>query len=397
MWSIENKQEIEELQEICVKKMVENIDKTKVFIASPSTNDPDYVYHWTRDAALTIRVIIDKYTKTKESKYFQILIKYITCEHELQQLSTQGGLGEPKYNADRSAFNENWGRPQNDGPALRGLAMLQILPFLDDEYASIAKRLVIPMIKNDVDYVSSNLDNHCFDLWEEKDAYHFYTRVVQCKFMKEATLYFFDYPCGYFDDDELLCMNIKFERLKELIKHHYDSFSVISAFDLHGKEKHRHDASIMLALCHINYDEDIIDKNAYFLVDNNVFNLVCYFSDKYENSENRLIGRYMDDRYFDGHTWILCTLGMAQYLLHRRHKYNNFENDENNPHTEDKRDILNNFLNPENIIKSILDIDENLNLAEQYDPNKKLQISAKNLTWNYSELYFALELLRNKN
>lgn len=394
MWTIESKREIEEAQEICVKKMIENINKTKAFIASPSTNNPDYVYHWTRDAALTIRVIIDKYKKTKESKYFQILIKYVSCEHELQQLRTKGGLGEPKYNVERRSFDEDWGRPQNDGSALRGLAMLQILPFLDDEYASIAKKLVIPMIKNDVDYMSSNLENHCFDLWEERDAYHFYTRVIQCKFMKEATLYFYDNPSGYFDDDELLCMNIKFERLKELINHHYDSFSVISAFNLEGKEQHRDDASIMLALCHIDYDTDIIDKNVYFLIDNNLFNLVCYFCEKYQNNENKMIGRYMDDKYFDGHVWILCTLGMAQYLLHRRHKYNNFENDENNPYAEDKRDTLNNFLNPENIIKSILNINENLDLAEQYDPDRKLQISAKNLTWNYSELYFALELLK---
>src|SRR5688500_16671266 len=28
-------------------------------------------------------------------------------------------LGEPKFQADGSAFNDPWGRPQNDGPAIR--------------------------------------------------------------------------------------------------------------------------------------------------------------------------------------------------------------------------------------------------------------------------------------
>ena len=78
-----------------------------------------------------MRVIIDKYKKTADSRYFQILIKYVNCEsYELQNLDTISGLGEPKYNANRTAFMENWGRPQNDGPALRGLIMLQLIPLL---------------------------------------------------------------------------------------------------------------------------------------------------------------------------------------------------------------------------------------------------------------------------
>ena len=33
-------------------------------------------------------------------------------------LST-GGLAEPKFNVDETAFTGPWGRPQRDGPALR--------------------------------------------------------------------------------------------------------------------------------------------------------------------------------------------------------------------------------------------------------------------------------------
>jgi glucoamylase len=50
---------------------------------------------------------------------------YIAAQANLQtvpnlsgDLST-GGLGEPKFNIDGTAFTGSWGRPQRDGPALR--------------------------------------------------------------------------------------------------------------------------------------------------------------------------------------------------------------------------------------------------------------------------------------
>lgn len=50
---------------------------------------------------------------------------YISSQASLQTVSVPsgglatGGLGEPKYNVDETAFTEDWCRPQHDGPALR--------------------------------------------------------------------------------------------------------------------------------------------------------------------------------------------------------------------------------------------------------------------------------------
>lgn len=383
---------IERWQKKCVEKLIANIEQTQAFIASPSNKNPDYIYHWVRDAALMIRIITDEYKKTNNPEYFKILIKYICCEHDLQMQSQycQSDLGEPKFHVNRKPFDDEWGRPQNDGPALRGLALLEILPLLTKEYECIAKNIVIPMIKKDMDYVIEHKNNASFDLWEEKKGYHFYTRVVQCKFVKNCFIYFYKNYSYYFHDDDLTCLKVSYDRLKELINHHYSDLDIISSFDKDGKEMGKYDASVVLALCHIDFDAGIVEKDKYYLVDNTIFNLICHFNDKYHKNYN-YIGRYMNDRYFDGHAWILCTLGMVQYLKHRQYAYNNFVDDPENPHTEDKRDILNNFLSHEKILENILNIDENLDLSEQYDPAKKRQISAKNLSWNYSELYYALK------
>lgn len=345
------------LKKKIINKIINNIKLTRTcFIASPSKSNPDYYYHWTRDSALVMRVILREYKKTYNSKYLEIICRYIDCEYELQSLNTIGGIGEPKFNIDRKCFNESWGRPQNDGPALRGIIMLKIIKLLNKSYNTIIKQIIEPIIRKDLEYTCDNIHNHCFDLWEENQGYHFYTRVVQCKFLKEAFLYFKDRKIEKY-----------YKECKELLNHHYDDYSVISSFDIDGKELRRHDSSIFMSLCHIDFDNDIVDMDKYLLVNNNINDLLKYFNNKYESHYN-FIGRYICDKYYDGHSWIICTLGMIQF--------NNFLNQ-------------NNLFN-DAILDNIININKDLNLSEQYDPKNKIQYSANNLTWNYSELYFTV-------
>ena len=81
-------------------------------------------YTWTRDSALTLKVLTDTFIAGDFS--LQPTIEdYIAAQAKLQITSNPsgnlgtGGLGEPKFNANGSAFNGAWGRPQRDGPALR--------------------------------------------------------------------------------------------------------------------------------------------------------------------------------------------------------------------------------------------------------------------------------------
>ena len=232
-----------------------------------------------------------------------IILKYINVEYKLQNLNTLSGIGEPKFNSNITSFNESWGRPQNDGPALRGIIMLKIIKLFENNYDIIIKNIIEIIVNNDLEYICNNLHNSCFDLWEEKKGYHYYTRVVQCKFLKESYNYFKD---DFIKDKYLEC--------KVLLNHHYDNESVISSFDLDGKELRRHDSSVFMALSHIDFDKDIVSVNKYELINNNINNLLKYFNNKYYDTYN-FIGRYMDDKYFDGHSWIICTLGMIQFNM----------------------------------------------------------------------------------
>ena len=102
----------------------------------------------------------------------------------------QRGIGEPKWNTDGSAYMQGWGRPQDDGPALRAASLCRLANMLLDDgrpdlVTLVRTKLydsVLPtqsLIKTDLEYVSHNWSYPCVDLWEELSGYHFYTRMVQ--------------------------------------------------------------------------------------------------------------------------------------------------------------------------------------------------------------------------
>lgn len=101
-----------------------------VVIASPSTVNPDYLYTWTRDSALTMKTVVDEFIAGNKALE-QTIKNYIKAQAIQQTLTNPSGnflsgagLGEPKYLISLARFNGAWGRPQRDGPALRAIALM---------------------------------------------------------------------------------------------------------------------------------------------------------------------------------------------------------------------------------------------------------------------------------
>lgn len=341
--------------------------KKGMIVASPS-NFPPYKFHWVRDASLVMRVPIDLYRKTRDNTYLLMLFNYVENVVHIQNLETMTGIGEPKINIDGTPFNGNWGRPQNDGPALRAINFINLYELFKDSYPYFCQNMIIPCLVKDIQYVIDNLYSVCFDLWEEIQGWHFYTRIVQYKLLKtlvEKQLIFQKYK------------KIKFNKIKEHkylleknLKHHMDDFQIISSFDEVGNIKRISDSSILLALCHINFDKDIIN---FFTKDKflkSADHLLSIFNKKYNTKNGFYIGRYEGDAYFDGHSWIIATCALAQLFI--------FDEKKEKAHK---------------IFNEICGIDTELILAEQYDPNCHKQYSAEKLTWNYVELYFLHQAL----
>ncbi|KAG5366907.1 Glucoamylase GLU1 [Yarrowia sp. B02] len=170
-----------------------------VVIASPSKSKPDYYYQWTRDAAITMDSVVRQFYDQASRGVLNdtlsdIITGYIKAQGALQHVSNPSGyldwdkrvvsgLGEPKFETDGSAFTGHWGRPQNDGSALR---INTISHFIQaqvewnqsaslDDYQHIYKSMILP----DVEYILQYWDQPTFDLWEELEGFHLFTSQVQ--------------------------------------------------------------------------------------------------------------------------------------------------------------------------------------------------------------------------
>lgn len=76
-----------------------------------------------------MKVLVDLF-KNGDTSLQTVIEEYINAQAYLQTVSnpsggmSSGGLAEPKFNVDETAFTGSWGRPQRDGPALRATALI---------------------------------------------------------------------------------------------------------------------------------------------------------------------------------------------------------------------------------------------------------------------------------
>ena len=170
-------------------------------IASPSRANPDYYYHWVRDAALVMVPVLQQYKTTRSARVKNLLFKkfhdYINFSRSNQKISDADPnlidprfiMGEPKFTVTGGAYNKGWGRPQNDGPALRAITLIQYANQLIKEgKANYVRdniyRPEIPahtVVKADLEYTAHHWKMQNFDYWEEVKGFHVTTLMAQRK------------------------------------------------------------------------------------------------------------------------------------------------------------------------------------------------------------------------
>ena len=168
-------------------------------LASPSNRgykfSQDYQFHWIRDAALIMQEVAYLYStqllSDEKMELKKLLINYVNFEREVQKQTSKAGeetLGQPKYNINATVWEGPWGRPQNDGPALRALAMITIANvFIKEHESKWVKENIVDLITTDLDYVVKVWRRPTYDLWEEVyDPDHFFTKMVQRKSLIEG-------------------------------------------------------------------------------------------------------------------------------------------------------------------------------------------------------------------
>jgi glucoamylase len=352
-------------------------------VASPSKENPNYYYDWVRDTALTARAMIDLWELTKEARLKEMISQWVESEILRQNTPSLSGLGEPKFNIDGTSFSGPWGRPQNDGPALRALAMIKWARLLKDsgELEYVHKKLyfgILPAstpIKKDLEYVSHHWSEENFDPWEEEMGMHFYNLLIQHTALQEGSKLAFelgDFGAASFYQDES-------DKIGNFIKKNFLDQNigiVASRFVVKplGYKNSGIDVAPLLALIHTWPYQSLISLN-----DHNVKKYVSVLIETFKglypvNTGSEVngvsLGRYPEDRYdgyqttHSGNPWFIATLALAEYYCVSQ-----------NP--------LSQKLADQQIGRVLFHSDRQGHLDEQFNRKTGLMQGANDLTWSH--------------
>jgi glucoamylase len=307
-------------------------------VASPSHTfdafngvEQNYRYHWVRDSALVINTLIDQYKKLPKDKREEFLKgpinKYIVFSALNQQLSGPANLGEPKYELNGAPYLGEWGRPQNDGPALRALALMEWIEILlEDGYQQEAESVFRSVVTPDLSYTVESYGKASYDIWEEVRGEHFYVLLLQRTALKVAQR-----VEKKLNLNELALYHGEIQKILDydLSKFKSEKRGVIEATREpdggHVKDKNSKldIATIYAVLLKHRFNLEV-DEEEYSVLDSWVLStaekLRKKFSKIYPINQRgypgTLMGRYPEDKYFGGNPWPIATLAMAE--LHFR-------------------------------------------------------------------------------
>ena len=344
-----------------IKSLINNIFKNfdfnmGSFKASPSY-EPNYNYHWVRDSCLIVSIMLDAYTKgfIEPMKFISFIEKFLEFEEKTNKIEIMAGLGEPKYNLNGTPYMEDWGRPQDDGPALRCLVYLKI-----QKHLPYYTKRINTLLEKNVAYIKKNIYQKNFDLWEEVLGHHFYTSYLQLIVLLRTNKKFNN--------------NIQIEGLKKLLDQFHHEDLIVSSIETNHHRQFL-DTSVIMSFLHSDTDPKHWGPKCIALLNK----LKKEFKKIYQiNIDSKIdwYGRYPEDVYYGGNPWVICT--MAKLTFEYKYQLKN------------KLYIIDQF---NNIWKHLEKLEDQ---PEQIDKNDGSSKSARYLTWNSVELLrFIFTFLEN--
>jgi glucoamylase len=401
---------LDRAQKISVEKLLQNISppdaEPGAVIAARTRVAPNYYYHWVRDAGLVAQSALQAYADHKDSAVRDALkerlLAYAAFSAKLQKVEALTGLGEPKFHVDGSAYNEPWGRPQNDSPAIRASSLIQLAQLeIKEGRPEIARQLYdghspLAAIKNDLEFTAHHWREPSFDLWEEVRGAHFYTRMVQHRALREGA----ELARQLNDDGAARWYDFQAGEIEHSLVDFWDETTQTWMTTAHRREgldykNSNVDTALILGLIHGLRPEETLQVNDHLQLSwghpsvlATLNKVVAAFADLYEvnrlpSAPGKAIGRYPEDRYggadFNGgNPWPMTTLAIAEALYNiavARHDHGDLAGAEELILAAD-----------EFVARVKFHAHADLSLNEQIHRHNGHMTSVADLTWNYAAI-----------
>lgn len=314
--------------------------------------NPDYFFHWVRDSAIVADALreaiedavlepsgiehlvdfvdfslklcrLDGSAFLREGRYPEAVEpsfqEHVRSRAEIAEIAGDTVLGEGRYNPDGSLDLFKWSRPQNDGPALRALAVMRF--FALDTFRARSGDAAMTLLRYDLDYTLSHLRAPCYDLWEENMGFHYHTRLVQQAALDAGARVL----VAVGDSERAIACDAAASELLIELDRHFDPQNGVYRGRLvergaNAPIPRQLDIAVVLATIHAGRR-----AGAHSVVDPKMlatlFALERLFDEGYPINHARpvdcapALGRYRGDNYFSGGAYYFSTLGAAQFCF----------------------------------------------------------------------------------
>lgn len=315
--------------------------------------DPDYFFHWFRDAAIVIDALrvalLAGYTersavsRLREFLQFTLslhsldgreflqrsnfrakvqpdFLQYLRPDPEIAALSGEAVLADVRVNADGTPDFIRWSRPQTDGPALRCLALLRWWQQFPDLRQDLALRGALSdVISTDLAFALAHVPEPCGDVWEEESGYHYYTQLLQAEALSggaawlEASGEHASARAGRIAAEQALAFLDGFWSADGGF---YRSRTAAGSTD-RSKDP---DIAVILAVLHAGRAggrHGVLDPRtqATLTALEELFEAEYAINRARPPDRGPALGRYANDRYYGGGAWFLATLAAAEFYF----------------------------------------------------------------------------------
>ena len=314
--------------------------------------DPDYFFHWFRDAAIVIdalRVALeagytDRSAITRLRDFVQFsrslhdldgrellghsnfrakvqpaFLQYVRPDTEIAALSGQAVQADVRVNADGTLDFIRWSRPQTDGPALRCVALLRWwrqFPELRED--PTLRSGLSEAILADLAFTLTHVNEPASDVWEEQSGYHYHTQLLQAEALARGAEWLEETGHSAHASSSRLAAQETLARLDGLWDDTAGFYRSRAPTAL-GPTRDL-DIAVVLATLHAERAggrHSVLDPRtqATLTMLEELFEAQYAINRDRPRDRGPAMGRYANDSYYSGGAWYLATLGAAEFYF----------------------------------------------------------------------------------
>ena len=365
--------------------------------------EPDYFFHWFRDSAVVIdamRILFeDKALDGEFFGHFADFVRfsvslqnldgrrasapawrdaiapdfrqYVRTEADLAAAHGESLLGETRVNPDGTLDISKWPRPQNDGPAMRAIALLhwQGAARMDPDLAA----LVDALLRADLRFTLDHSRQASFDIWEEEKGLHYYTLRAAARALELGAVWF--EQRGELDADACRAEAAAILSVLDGFWREDLQFYKSRILESRAPSTKELDISVIFAAIHAGGNSaihSVFDPRMHATLTR----LEALFDAEYAINRHRgaargpAMGRYAGDVYYSGGAYYFSTLAAAEFCFRAAAR---------SPARKELTDRGDAFLETVRAYTP-----PSGDLSEQFDQHTGVQRSAQQLAWSYA-------------